>query len=464
MRALLLLALFAGCERTSALYCKNNPEKCTSPGIDAPIAPPGCTGDDACKAIDPALPYCIGMMACGACRTSADCAEPTGVCDPATNACRGCMANSECPSQVCVEASGACASADQVAYVGGTGSSMTCTITAPCATLELALALPMRPQFIKLVDDVTEPGPVTFDGGAPIALLGTSHVIRTTGQGIILANAADLSITNVEITPVAADGNISDDCIYLASGTPTLHLTASKIHGCGGDNVNINAGTAVIDTSELHDSLYGVEVLNGATATISRTIIHHNTYVGLNVNTVSTTPTTVDRSVIAYNGSVGEPGMDVTGDVVVVNTIISHNGSNSGSIGGVRINSGNSSFEYVTISDNTSGVSPNHGMSCVPTATASLKNSIMTGNAPSIEAGCAPTYTLLDLASSTTSNRTGDPAFIANIMDPTDPHFYRLQSTSAAIGGALPDPNVPKDIDGDSRDSNHPDMGADEHN
>ena len=55
------------------------------------------------------------------------------------------------------------------------------------------------------------------------------------------------------------------------------------------------------------------------------------------------------------------------------------------------------------------------------------------------------------------------PKFVTGVTDPTNAHFYRLQSDSPAIDSADPTSTVSKDIDGDPRPAGHGDMGADEY-
>ena len=460
MRMVVIAILLAGCERTSALYCEKNPDKCMAM-IDAPIASV-CTTDQQCVDHANGRPFCIDTTSCGQCRTSADCMEPTATCELTTHDCRGCKLNSECPSDVCLD-TGACAPLDQVAYVGGSGSGKMCTMAAPCATIADAEVLTPPPRYIRLVADVVET--IILNTNDFFDILGSGFTIHTKpGIGFRIGDQARIVLTNLEIAPSALDTNPSDDCILVDSGTPTLRLAHVNIHDCGGDTLNINAGTVLIDNSVLHNSAYGVEVFSSATVGISHTTIHHIAQSGITVNTSANT-TTVDASVIAFNGSGNgdTPGVDINGTVKLTNTIIARNGSSSASVGGVRVNSGTATLDFVTIADNITIALPAKGMYCGAGATAVVTNSIITGNLPSAATSCLPAFSLLDGMSTTVSNRMGAPMFITGITNPTDLHFYRLQSTSLAIDGADPLSTVAKDIDGEPRLAGHADMGADEY-
>src|SRR5262249_25587566 len=61
--------------------------------------------EGACTAASPSTPHCLttdpGSGACVACRDASDCGGTTPFCDATSHVCRGCIADSECPSLVC---------------------------------------------------------------------------------------------------------------------------------------------------------------------------------------------------------------------------------------------------------------------------------------------------------------------------------------------------------------------------
>jgi hypothetical protein len=96
-----------------------------------------CTQDSQCGA---AAPYCGPAGTCVACEENAHCTTAGApVCETATNTCRGCSADSECSSGVCLATLGTCATADQLIHVkqGSVDTGM-CEAASPCGTLNYA--------------------------------------------------------------------------------------------------------------------------------------------------------------------------------------------------------------------------------------------------------------------------------------------------------------------------------------
>ena len=473
MRALaiavgLLAGLLAGCERTSALYCEKHPGGCDA---DAAVAD-ACTTDDACVANANGMPYCLDLTTCVGCRTSADCAEPTATCDPGTHACRGCKADSECASTLCLD-SGACAAVDQVAYIGGpTASGQVCTQLLPCPTIEAALALDPRPSYIRLVGDVSEPGTVTIDMATVVDILGSGFAIAFTngGVGLDITDTATVGLHHVDVSHTNGSASSGDDCIFLEGTGPKLTVARATIHGCDGDGIDASAGTVVVTDSEIHDCRYGIEQLNDAVLTVAHSTLHTNRQYAIHVSVTGTPPprTQIDSSVFAFNASAtdssGYTALDVTGSLAIKNSIIARNGSTAASAGGITLNAtAPASVEFLTIADNITSVAGGKGMTCFGTVTSKVSDSIITGNTPSTSTLCPLTYSLTDATFAGTGNKMGLPMFYPGITSATDPHFYRIQVGSAAIDGADPASTITKDIDGDTRPAGMADMGADEY-
>ena len=94
----------------------------------------GCGSDADCGGN---TPYCAASGACVACVSDAMCTtESAPVCDGSANTCRGCVADSECASGICLESNGTCADASSAVFVTVGGSDTgTCSQSAPCATM-----------------------------------------------------------------------------------------------------------------------------------------------------------------------------------------------------------------------------------------------------------------------------------------------------------------------------------------
>lgn len=96
-----------------------------------------CTLDSQCSGD---TPYCGPAASCVECVQNSQCASADApFCDTETNSCRGCNADSECASGVCLASLGTCASADQLIHVKqGNADSGMCDAAAPCGTLNYA--------------------------------------------------------------------------------------------------------------------------------------------------------------------------------------------------------------------------------------------------------------------------------------------------------------------------------------
>jgi len=473
MRALALAALailgLAGCERTSTLYCEKHPGVCDST-VDAPVSTP-CT-DESCAANNDGRPYCFDMTTCGACRTNADCADPTAICDLTTHACRGCTLNSECATEVCLD-SGSCAAAADVAYVGGPSATGTaCTLAMPCPTVEDALGVTPPVRYIRLVGAVHEQATVTIDGTRVVDILGGGAAIdfANGGVGFDLKDQATVVMHDVEISHTNGNVGSGDDCIYLESGTPHLSVLRSTLHACDGDGIDANAGTVVVTGSTVRDCRYGIEQLGMATLTVARSTFTNNRQYAISVN-VGGSPaplTTIDASVFAFNATATDANnyaaLALVGRIEMTNTIVARNGSLATTVGGIALTATDPSrFEFVTIADNITATANGKGMTCGGIVASTIANSIITGNVPSSSTFCPLTYTLTDATVAGTGNKIGAPMFDASATAATDAHFYHLLPGSAAIDAADPAATIARDIDGDARPVGMADMGADEY-
>src|ERR1044072_3107458 len=119
MRALLVIALLAGCNETNPNYCPDHPDN--NCNIDADVnAPQGCVTSANCT--NGAKPVCEPTQkVCVACTADmiGACSGLLPVCS-AENTCTPCTAHGQCTSDVCLP-TGACAAEADVAYVAPTG-------------------------------------------------------------------------------------------------------------------------------------------------------------------------------------------------------------------------------------------------------------------------------------------------------------------------------------------------------
>ena len=101
----------------------------------------------------PRTRICAPDGACSACLDDGQCATPAPVCDLGAHECRGCAADDECASGICLGAVGECADAADVAHVATSGTDLgNCPLSAPCRTIGYAMAASAhQPPVVRIV-------------------------------------------------------------------------------------------------------------------------------------------------------------------------------------------------------------------------------------------------------------------------------------------------------------------------
>lgn len=460
MRALILLALLAACETKSDKYCEKNPDDVANcggsmPMPDAPVVGPACTGDGDCSG---ATPHCLDMMTCVGCRDTSDCGDQ--VCDPTSHACRACATNPECPSQLCLPG-GTCAAASDIAYVGGSNSNNTaCTQAAPCSTLRDAIALNPYPKYVRVLSDITETNTVQLDGAHALEVFGGGNKIQLGfgGVGLDVKDQVALTLHDVDLSHTNTSTSTNDDCIFIESAGVVLSVQGGRITGCAGDAINATDGKVAIDGTVFRDDQTGVEAFGGTDLAVHHALFRDialTAIYGSSSKTIVVDTTIVTSCATALGADAA--AIDVSGALGLTNSIVTQSGDVMNPVAGaIRLTNSTafSKLDFVTIADNFS-----QGLSCTLATQTGLSNAIITGNNQS--SVCKATYSLVsDGADGTKHTKTGDPKFL-NTTDPTSAMFYRIGSTSDAIGIGMMD-GVTVDIDGDARTST-PDVGADEY-
>lgn len=182
-----------------------------------------CQGEADCQGV-PGAPICAADKVCVGCRDNTDCSGTTPICDAEDRQCRGCEADGDCTSGICLEADGVCAVESEVVFVvPGRSDTGDCTKLAPCGTLAYALTKTLPPRTT-----------IRVEGGQPLAVTSTISIgnrrltVDSSGTALSYSGAAGSAMFDI-----ASSGEVTfegvrfvpetDDFIAVRSGTLRLH-------------------------------------------------------------------------------------------------------------------------------------------------------------------------------------------------------------------------------------------------
>lgn len=181
-----------------------------------------------------ATPFCqTSSGKCVACLDASVCAADKPVCDASLNVCRGCDRDDQCPSGVCVDSQGRCATASELVFVSEQAiDNAMCSAAAPCKTLTAAFAVTTEQRYI-----------IHIVGGT---YRMTTGVAPSGGQFVI--DGSDTIIFN-------------DHGVTFSATQQGQTITLSRVM------INASEGTAVSASNNAAVLLYGVTL--GAEAVAS---------------------------------------------------------------------------------------------------------------------------------------------------------------------------------------------------
>jgi len=380
--------------------------------------------------------------------------------------------DSQCPSGVCDEDTGACFAIDAVLYVDETSGTtgLDCTQALPCLTIVTAIGkIDATHRVIFVVDGVyTET--LSFDqvdiGTQRVWLIGgpMGPSLATSSTNGVEALGVDLVVETLDIDALQ-NGAVCDGGTLTVVGC-TIHdnttagLAAST--SCGlivrestiEDNITgilaASLSTLLVEESLIRDNQTGIDVSGGASPTIRRSRIFLNTFGGI--------------------------VLELVGLIELTNNFVIGNGSAPSSVfGGVAIldaTAVGNVFAHNTIISNTINMrdSRSAGVACENTtviATGNLvRNNLTVATAPPPQVGpmsdCVWHYSNLDGLAGLPPGAIG-----ANNID-TSVTFASIVTLDYHITLATddgdPSSGIAIDIDGDSRSQDDaPDIGADEY-
>jgi hypothetical protein len=397
------------CTDPAAPVCDTATNRCEGCAVDPDCSPFGdaprcwaeegtcvaCLGPDDCSG---AAPLCDANR-CVECASSGDCGGARPVCGD-DKACRGCLADAECASDVCDEEGGACFDEATVLYVSTTGQpDSACTRAEPCATFARALQLVSETRRVIKAAPGTYTEQIVVEGVAATVLAdGVTVQPPAANQTVVeVAAGADVTIEGLTVTGAAGAGN-----------TVALTCTASRLH--------LRRSTVIANTGGGGVSISGCEF-------------------------------SLVNNVIALNGNLTSPFGGVQISNVATEGLhefsfntVTGNGGGTNAITGVVCAVINVSL---TFSNNIA------------------YGNLVSGSGTQVGGDAQCSWIYSDIGPDTvpgTGNINEDPAF----LDPENRDFH-LQPTSPARDAAEPAATLTRDIDGDARPlGERSDMGADE--
>jgi hypothetical protein len=435
------------CKEFNPAYCNSHSdERCPHDVFDAPIVVDSasvvsCHDNSGCTS--PFALVCDVYRSPGVCVecTTSDrsmCTDTKPVCGT-SDTCEECRTATDCPlSGVCLEG-GACADEGDVAYVDAAGTDNTmCTEAMPCTKISVALATQAtngapRPYLkisgaisdaVTISRDVTllaDPGAslTRDDNGAILTVNGTSRVeihnltVTTSHSsndpGISTVDASALTLKRVTVSSNKGHG------VQCAGGSFTA--SESTFSGNGQNGIACSMGSVAVTSSIITKNAGGGLSAQGSSFNITNNFIYDNgdrdnsDMGGVILGTAGT------ASRFEFNTVVDNHGRDFISDL-----------SSGVACDTVGFTAPNNIIAHNDIHDDTNRTNSNVAGRC--------------------------TYPTSTIATSAT-----DLMFVS----PMDPRDYHLTAGSSAIGMARTATKVTTDFDGDARNSQNNDQGADQY-
>jgi hypothetical protein len=297
--------------------------------------------DGACSAASPMTPFCMttgnDAGACVACRDASDCSNPTPFCDSLTLSCRGCLADSECPSLVCDLTPGSanhglCVPTSQVEYadgsapMGGNGLTPTTARQKIQDAINHAVGADKRPYVHIAAGTYNENVGVS---NATIYLVGADGVLikPTNMDALGSQNAGSLTIRN--ITATAPSGNAAN------CQNATFVAYRSQLIGSSQNGIFANTCGLVVDGCWIDSDVQGGIYIQGGNFQVINSIITRNGGAGGFYQLATATTTIFVANTVADNsasGTVAGVTCASSSSFVVRNSILYNDKGTTGTI------------------------------------------------------------------------------------------------------------------------------------
>lgn len=336
------MAAVAACTKPNPAACCVDQSTCKAADLPGPkdcggglvcvnnacVAPTGsaqCGANADCPAT---MPICTSANVCIQCQTGTDCSGTTPVCDVPTNSCVACTSDDDCSSSVCNEDTGACVSADAIAYASPTGpATADCQQTTPCsiATAVATATAGTGRDTVRLLpgDYMTN---IEVFGGTPIKIVGTgAHVIEsqtTPDPSIYVRNGANVTIRDLKAEELYIDGATT-----VLSMRRVTFLSTTQYNVMGDGHASLD-DVSFADVLSVGDGTYLMDRVNVATAMtiapgvrVSATIT--NSILGaIDLASANTYDVAVSLSTIYGKDGLNDDNFTVQGSFAVTDSII----------------------------------------------------------------------------------------------------------------------------------------------
>jgi len=297
--------------------------------------------DAACAAISPSTPHCASDGTCVGCRDMSDCSGAKPFCDAGTHVCRGCVADSECPSLICdltpnSMSHGVCIDSANVVYadaVNGNDANMGLTPTTATKTIMHAInnAVGLSPPRLYVhAATGTYPDQIGVNGKTIYVVGAPGAIIHTTSGGkdaIGAQSGGSMTVRNLIAEADSGNGGNCNGASFTAYQTQFINSGQDGI-------VSSGCTPLLLDGCTVSGNTQGGVVISSGDFTIVNSIIVKNMGVAV-YQTVAAANTILVNDTIADNSTgAGVAGIHcaLVGSALPVNTILYNNRTGGGGI------------------------------------------------------------------------------------------------------------------------------------
>ncbi len=430
-----------------AAQCETSAD-CTSVGLpvcSSQLCVATCATDNECVGIA-GRPLCAPDGVCVGCIDDASCGASAPVCDTTGRACRRCSEDIECASNVCIDATGTCATVDEVIHVstfGGDGNDG--SVSAPYRTLAFALTkVSATKDVIHFDTAMFTPGGATTITGKRVTIDGIDTTLTPTSGSVMFTIGAQ---SNVTLERVSIAGG-PDAAIVVQTGTALLynvtigHSTMADAVQASGGELDIDQGTF----SAGFNGYYAFSCSNGG-------VVHVNRSTFTKVS-VATTNCELELRRSTFTNQMDGGLQIANGKVTIENNVFSNGGATPDDSAISNVLAGSTLRFNTFVSYDTSSDRSGVALSCDSSLAVSSNIFAYGQNAV---VGCSPKYSLFDDARTMPANQNNVLATLPQIfVSATD---FHLSATSPARGKGEPGTDIGVDLEGNPRPA-MPDIGA----